>query len=62
MTQELIRNCNISRLEERGKEFYAHIDTKLVKQYKENSNEVKNITKYIEKNRKILKSSYFLFK
>ena len=49
MTQELIRNCNISRLEERGKEFYAHIDTKLVKKNKENSNEVKNITKYIEK-------------
>ena len=41
MTQELIRNCNISRLEERGKEFYAHIDTKLVKQY--NEKEIKKI-------------------
>lgn len=41
MTQELIRNCNISRLEERGKEFYAHIDTKLVRQY--NEKEIKKI-------------------
>ena len=41
MIQELIRNCNISRLEERGKEFYAHIDTKLVKQY--NEKEIKKI-------------------
>lgn len=41
MKQELIRNCNISRLEERGKEFYSHIDTKLVKQY--NEKEIKKI-------------------
>lgn len=41
MKQELIRNCNISRLKEIGKEFYAHIDTKLVKQY--NEKEIKKI-------------------